>query len=388
MKRTLYICLSLAALLSCTKQQETEPAVASMAGEPITFNIQDQVAVKSSVETLTDLVYNSTSNPNAHVYIWATKEGSDLKKEVTPATTPPTYVYDYTNKEIFYNSTFGTWDISGTGNKASWECKEDTTTTPHTYSGYTYNFSAYAIRGTEVSAVTNTTSSNFGKSFTVKLPKTYSKNCGTDFLLSNITPVVTTWNGSAARGNIVNFHMEHALASIRVKVVANADIHKIGIQGIQIKNFYSDATMQCTNQATYGSGKTNKWTMTLPSNNTTDYILGDVTRGDTNSRNTINKCTGEGMIINKTDVRERVIMDFIAVPQDPSNAVLTIAYLVQELDGASEHQVVSSWELKNYSSWEYGYRNVYTITIDTSNSLYATIDDWDTGNSVTGVVLP
>lgn len=378
MKKAIYIVSVLIALLSCSKQQEESLFASSEEGDPIVFNIQEDVTMKSSVEGVSDLVYNSTTNPNAHVYIWATKENADLKKEV-PDTDPVQYQYDYRNKELFYNSTIGIWDISG--GKASWECNDST------HAGYTYNFSAYAVRGSgEISAVTNTTSANFGKSFTIVLPQTYSANCGTDFLLSNVSSVVTTWNGSAARGKVVNFHMEHALASVRVKIKANPDIFKIGIQGIQIKNFYRGATMQCTYQAAYGSGSTNRWTMSLPTYNTTDYIVGDVTRGNGNTRNTISSCTG--MIINQTDPRERVIMDFIAIPQDPSNAVLTIAYLVQELNGASEHQVVSSWNLSDFSGWEYGYRNVYTITIDTSNSLFATIDDWKTGNSVTGVVLP
>lgn len=145
--------------------------------------------------------------------------------------------------------------------------------------------------------------------------------------------------------------------------------------------------MQCTSQAAYGSGKTNQWSRSNPTYNTTNYIIGDVTRGSGNTRNTISSCTG--MIMSTGDPsHERTLLDFIAIPQDPSATVLTIAYLVQELEGASEHQVVSSWNLNNYSGWESGYRNVYTITIDTSNSLYATVDDWDTGNSVTGIVLP
>lgn len=367
------------AVLSCSKQEENLPSAALSVGESIVFSIPDEVSMKSSVEGVSDLVYDPTTNPDAHVYIWATKENADLIKESAPATEPVTYDYDYRNKELFFNSAIGTWDISG--GKARWECNDST------HAGYTYNFSAYAVRGSgEISAVTNTTSANFGKSFTIVLPQTYSDNCGTDFLLSNVSTVVTTWNGSAARGQVVNFHMEHALASIRVKVKANPDIYRIGIQGIQIKNFYRGATMQCTSQAAYGSGNTNRWTMSLPTYNTTDYIVGDVTRGGGNTRSTISSCAG--MIINKADSRERLIMDFIAIPQDPSNAVLTIAYLVQELEGASEHQVVSSWNLSDFSGWEYGYRNVYTITIDTSNSLFATIDDWKTGNSVTGVVLP
>lgn len=378
MKKIIYI-LFACAFASCSKAAPESACTAS--GNPILFSISDQIQVKSSVESLADLVYNSTSNPDAHVYIWATKENSDLKKEVSPATTPVTYEYNYCNKEILYNGTTGLWNMS-TGT-TTWDANDSTT--------YTYNFSAYAVRGTDVSVVSNTTSSNFGKSFTVELPEDYSKDCGTDFLLSNITSVKTTWNGTAARGGVVNLHMEHALASIRVKVKASANIFKVGIQGIQIKDFYRGATMQCTSQASYGSGKTNAWSRSNPTYNTTNYIIGDVTKGSANTYDTIEKCAAGGtkVVINKTDASHEVnLMDFIAIPQDPSTAVLTIAYLVQEIDGASEHQVVSSWNLSNYSNWEYGYRNVYTITIDTANNLYATVDDWNTGNSVTGVILP
>jgi len=364
MKRSVCIIFAAAAVLSCAKQG---PAVVnSPAGNQILFNVCDDVQVKSSVESVSDLT------SGAHVYLWATKDNANLLKTEDSDTT-----HSYCNKELFYNSTNGLWDI--TGNKMSWECKETT------HESCIYNFSAYAYKGNDIKEFSTKTAAGFGKSFRIELPASYSFGCGTDYLLSNVTSVVTTWNGSAARGGLVNLHMEHALASIRVVVKANADIYRIGIQGIQIKDFYRGATMQCTSQEAYGSGKMNKWTMSQPTYNTTNYIVGDVTKGSGNTKATISSCP---MIINKSDARERTIMEFIAVPQDPAYAVLTIAYLVQEINGASEHQVVSTWNLSDYPKWEYGYRNRYTITIDTSNSLYSTIDDWETGNSVTGVVLP
>jgi len=373
MKPIIYTLIIAALALSCSKQIAETTGSENYSGNHIMFNITDGMELKSSVESLSDLTAS-----DAVVRVYATKDGGDLKKETTPATTPATYVYDYCNKQLSYNSGTGFWDVQGSG-EASWEVDS-------TKAGCTYNFCAYAIRGSNIDTVVTTNFNSFGRSFGIELPSSYSDGCGTDFLLSNITSVTTTWNGSAARGNVVNLHMEHALASVRVKVKANKEIYKIGIQGIRIQNFYRKAVMVCTSQASYGSDKTNKWTMTVPEYNATNYYVGDVTRGSGNSRNTIAKCTG--MIINKTDARERTIMDFIALPQDPSNAVLTIAYLVQELNGSSEHQVVSSWNLNEYDKWEYGYRNLYTITIDTSNSLESTVDDWDEGNKVTGVVLP
>lgn len=365
MKRSVYILFAAAAVLSCGKQNPQTNNTSE--GNQILFNLCDDIQVKSSVESVSDLT------SGAHVYVWATKDNANLLRMVDSDTT-----HSYCNKELFYNSATGLWDIIG--NKMEWECRGTNN------ESCTYDFSAYAYKGNDIKEFSNKTASGFGKSFRIELPQTYSLGCGTDYLLSNVTSVVTTWNGSSARGGLVNLHMEHALSSIRVVVKANADFYRIGIQGIQIKNFYRGATMQCTSQAAYGSGKMNKWTMSQPTYNTTDYIVGDVTKGSGNTRGTINSCTG--MIINKSDERERTIMEFIAVPQDPAYAVLTIAYLVQEINGSSEHQVVGTWNLSEYSSWEYGYRNVYTITIDTSNSLYSTIDDWDTGNSVTGVILP
>jgi len=351
-----------AAVLSCGKQNPEMNS--SPEGKQILFNVCNDIQVKSSVESVSDLT------SDAHVYVWATKDNANLLKTEDSDTT-----HSYCNKELFYNSSTGLWDI--TGNKLSWECKGT--------ESCTYNFSAFAYKGEDIKEFATKTASEFGKSFRIELPQNYSFGCGTDYLLSNVTSVVTTWNGSAARGGLVNLHMEHALASIRVVVKANANIYRIGIQGIQIKDFYRGATMRCTSQEAYGSGKMNKWTMSNPTYNTTNYIVGDVTKGSGNTKGSISSCP---VIINKSDARERNIMEFIAVPQDPSYAVLTIAYLVQEINGSAEHQVVSSWNLSDYSKWEYGYRNVYTITIDTSNSLFSTIDDWNTGNSVTGVVLP
>jgi len=376
MKKSIYILLAAATVLSCSKDKLDTGS--DKKGQPIWFNVRNQVELRSSAESADDLIYNASTNPNAHIYIWATKSGSSLVKEL--ATDPVTYEYDYRNKELFYDPVVGLWNISG--NQALWECEDGT------HNGITYQFSAYAVRGTgDITSVVNSTSSNFGHSFTIVLPATYTYGCGTDYLLSQTTPVTTTWDGSVARGSSVELLMEHALSSIRVKVDVSSFLYKVGIQGIQISGFYRGATMNCDYQAVYGSGQSNRWTMSLPTNNGASYLYGDVTEGNGNTKSTIASC-GSDMIISNTDARKKDIMEFIAIPQAPNDAVLTIAYLVQEVNGGPVHQVVSSWDLQDYQPWTSGCRNVYTITINSSNLLFSTVTDWDTGNSVTGVVLP
>jgi len=371
MKRIFVILTAGVLIFSCAKN--VPDSSRKDCGSAIQFSISDKIELKSAgVETMSDLIYNSTSNPNAHVYLYATKGGSNFDSGTDPLT------YDYTNRELKYDPATSLWDIESL--RTSWEVDS-------LKNGYQYDFSAYAVRGTHISNVTVSDAKNFGKSFTVLQGADYGDNCSSDYLLSNVCSIISTWNGTAARGGLVNLHMEHALASVRVKVVVNENIYRVGIQGIQIKNFYRGATMVCTSQEAYGSGKSNKWTTTSPNNNGTDYHVGDVTKGSGNSRKTIDACTG--MIMMKKDAEhQKIIMDFIAVPQDVYNAELTIAYLVEEEDGGSAHQVVSTWALNNYSGWSYGCRNLYTINIDTSNSLESIIEDWRENNTITGVIVP
>jgi len=339
-------------------------------GERILFSVSDDISLKSIVEDVSDLT------SGAKVYVYGTKDGSEIKDTVS--TSPSVKISNYSGVQLTYDSVTSLWDVA-TGGIWTYDKQNDR--------GYLYNFSAYAVSGPVPSEVT-TSANNFGKSFTLVQPASYDGSEFTDYLLSNMTSVTSTVNSTgSARGQVVNLHMEHALAAIRVKVLANEDLYRVGVLGVEIKNFYRGATMLCTSQAGYGSGSKNLWSTTVPTYYGNSYTRGSIAKTTVND-SSFGSCIlklGNDSAINKT---EGVLMDFIAIPQDAANAVLTISYIVKETNTATVHQGISYWNLSNYPGWDYGYRNTYTITIDTSNQLSATIDDWADGSSITGIILP
>ena len=362
MKKSIYILSAIAFLASCSKLEV--PVTSPVVGEPICFSIPQELGTKAPVYTDAQLTV-----ANSEVRIYGTQGGTVMEH--------------YNNTPLSYNSVTGLWTPATSD---VWAHNGE--------NGYNYSFWAYGFNKVngDVSPTITTSGDNFGKRITLVEPETYAHQdggFGYDYLLSErfdaTSYKVVNGGNTVWRGPVVRLHMEHALALIEVRMKIHKDIYQAILQGVELKGFYRGATMECTYHATYGNsiGATNRWSVNSYSNSGASYSRGSIEEGDGNTTElyTFEPDRGDG-------ANEIQLMLFTAIPQTPSTAQLKVVMKVQEVAGAPVHQVISTWNLNEYYNWEYGYRNVYTINIDTSNKLDATIDDWPVVNNVSGTILP
>ena len=365
MKKTILFLSISVLLVSCSGK--ADPDVLQPDGEPICFSIPQDLGTKAPVYTDEQLTVS-----NSEVHIYGTKSG--------------TVMTNYNNTRLTYSNVTGLW-APPTSDTWGYDTAND--------KGLAYSFWAYgfnSVNSTGAVPTLTTSGDNFGKRLTLVEPASYvhqDGGFGYDYLLSQKYDATSykVENGAnvAYRGPVVHLHMEHALALIEVRMTVHKDMYHVVLQGIELNNFYRGATMECTYHATYGNstGATNRWSVSNYTNSGAVYSRGSVEQGDGNTEVVHNFAAGRD-----DDANEIRLMLFTAIPQKPSNATLKIAMKVQEIDGSPEHQVISTWDLNNYYDWEYGYRNVYTINVDTSEKLDATIDDWPVVNNVSGTILP
>ncbi len=363
MKKSIYILSAIVFLASCSKFEV--PVTSPVAGEPICFSIPQDLGTKAPVYTDAQLTV-----ANSEVYIYGTRGGTAMN--------------NYNNKKLTYNSVTGLW---APATSDTWA--------PNGDNGYNYSFWAYGLNNENASGTTATLAAsgdNFGKQITLVEPAAYvhqDGGFGYDYLLSErfeaTSYKVVNGGNTVWRGPVVHLHMEHALALIEVRMKVHKDIYQVILRGVELKNFYRGATMECTYHATYGnsSGATNKWSVNSYSNSGANYNRGSVAAGAGNT-NVLHTFASD----RDDDANEIQLMMFTAIPQKPSTAQLQVVMDVQEISSSPVHQVISTWNLNEYYDWEYGYRNVYTINVDTSNKLDATIDDWPVVNNVSGTILP
>lgn len=356
----------MALLAACTEKVGPETEVTQPAGDPICFSIPQDLSTKAPVYTDQDLTVT-----NSEVRIYGTKSG--------------TVMTNFNNTKLSYNGVTGLW---APGNSETWgyDATND--------QGLAYSFWAYGFNKVNgnVTPTLTTSGDNFGKVLTLVEPASYSHQeggFGYDYLLSQrfetTSYKVENGGNTVYRGPIVHLHMEHALALIDVKLKVHKDLYHVELQGVELSNFYRGGTMTCSFHATYGNtaGEINKWAVSNYSNSGASYSRGSVVEGTGNTTVLHDFAADRADDANQID-----LMLFTAIPQKPSNAQLKVALLVQEVKDSPIHQVISVWDLNNYYDWEYGYRNVYTINVDTSNKLDATIDNWPVVNNVSGTILP
>lgn len=365
MKKTILF-LSISVLLASCSEMEV-PDVLQSVGEPICFSIPQDLSTKAPVYTDGQLTVT-----DSEVHIYGTKSGVVMS--------------NYNNAKLTYSSVTGLW-APPTSDTWTYDISND--------KGLVYSFWAYGFNSNNSTGATptlTTSGDNFGKKLTLVEPASYvhqDGGFGYDYLLSQRYEATSykVENGAnvAYRGPVIHLHMEHALALIEVRMTVHKDMYNVVLQGVELSKFYRGGTMECTTHASYGNtaGTTNRWSVSNYTNSGAVYSRGSVEQGDGNIAVVHDFAAGRA-----DDANEIRLMLFTAIPQKPSNAVLKIAMKVQEIDGGPVHQVISSWDLNNYYDWEYGYRNVYTISVDTSEKLDATIDDWPVVNNVSGTILP
>lgn len=364
MKKTILFLSIFALLTSCSGKADPDVL---QSGDPICFSIPQDLSSKAPVYTDEQL---TGTNPEVHIY--GVQSGTVMPR--------------YNNARLTYSDVTGLWAPS-TSDTWGYDTDND--------KGVGYSFWAYGFNSeNSVGAAPSLTVSgdNFGKKLTLVEPASYvhqESGFGYDYLLSqrfDATSYKVVIDGEPVyRGPVVHLHMEHALALIEVRMIVHKDMSHVVLQGVELRDFYRGATMECTYHANYGNstGATNRWSISGYTNSGAVYSRGSVAEGDGNTSVVHDFAAGRG-----EDENEIRLMLFTAIPQKPTGATLKIAMRVQEVSGSPEHQVISTWNLNNYYDWEYGYRNVYTINVDTSEKLDATIDDWPVVNNVSGTILP
>lgn len=369
MKR-FYIYLLAGLLLAAACNEKISPDMEATDGTQICFSIPQDLETKAPVFTDRQL------SSGGAVYVHGTKSG--------------TVMNHYNNAQLNFNSLTSLWMPTTSD---TWEYGTDR--------GLSYSFWAYGINNvnaTGASASLTTTGDNFGKSVTITQPAAYvhqndGSGFGYDYLLSQVYNAtsykVLVGGEEAIRGPVVHLHMEHALALVDVRIKVHKDIYKVTLQGIELRDFARGGTLTCTSQADYGNstGAQNRWN-SITNNNGTVYSRGSVLVND--EEHPDNNTSELHVFAPGRDIEENELglMLFTAIPQQMKTATITVATEIQEINGGPVHQLVQTWNLNNYYDWESGYRNVYTISIDTSSELDATILDWPVVNNVSGTILP
>lgn len=345
---------ALALASSCSKQ---ENATSAAEGGKICISVEN-AAPKATLVT-------SASDLSGKVYILG-KKGVDVIS---------TY---YNNRPLTLDSATGLWHLQNTANEATWSAGQ-------------HSFSAYASNGTvnngsitagAASATVSTSDAAFGIELEVAQPATYTDgDCGLDYLLSQQVLVTPKTVGDRILGEVVNLHMEHAMACIEVHLEFGKTVHKVGLYGVQISGFNREAAMRCSDQAIYGNtdGKINQWVVSNPRNATT-YSIGDVSANSAEIK-TYYPADNEAQ---RTDL----VMRFCAIPQIPSNVELTVSLNVQEVEDGPVTKMTDTFTLNKYAGWEYGYRNIYKYKMESSGSLVMTVEPWVEGGYVSGTILP
>lgn len=340
MKKSLLYILSALALCSCAKE-----AAVSGSGEPESYPIcfaMDNVgySVKSPVESVDDI------KTNVNIY----------------GTLDATPIDGYQNARLSFNSTTNLWKLDS-GNDANWAYE--------TGNKNEYSFAAYSYVGDATISNLTTSGDNFGTSFNITQPAAYSHNggkgCGTDYLLSQVFNCTTTTQNDKIQASTVQLHMEHALACVEVWLTVNSTLTSATVENVTLSGFYRTAKMQCSKKGVYGLSS-NVWTTRNLTNKDGSYSVTGFTFNPSAS----------------AQANTQLLLRFCAIPQFISDATLSITLTTN----STLEPVTRSWELKNYKNWESGYRNIYTINLDTSNSLTCAIAPWDEVGDVGGTILP
>ncbi len=344
---------ALALASSCSKQ---ENGTSEAEGGKICISVEN-------AEPKAELV-TSASQLSGNVYILG-KTGVNV-------------ITNYNNARLNLEQATGLWRLQNTANEANW------TSAQHSFSAYAANgtISSGSITAGGASATVSISDAAFGTELEVNQPATYVHgDCGLDYLLSQQVLVTPKTVGKRILGEVVNLHMEHAMACVEVHIELGKTIHKVGLYGVQIEGFNRQATMRCSDQAIYGNaeGNINTWVVSNPRTVTT-YSYGDVTMNSAEIR-TYYPSTNEAQ-------RKDVVMRFCAIPQIPSNAKLTLSLSIQEIDGGPVTKMTETWPLNKYAGWEYGYRNIYKYKMEFSGSLVMTVEPWVDGGYVSGTILP
>lgn len=233
----------------------------------------------------------------------------------------------------------------------------------YTFYGYTSSYSGSSVL----------TVSDEGRVIEVSQPASYSPDDMADYLLSYIFNV-----SDGAVRPVVNLSLEHAMSLVEIKVVRSPSIFDARLNSLAIKGFYRSAKMQCQ-QAVYGSGDTNEWTVTLSGDPDTGYSIPN----------------GADIPSSEDETNDGIMMRFMAIPQQLTSGVtLTVEYSVNEkstADDEDNYQVhTEEFRLYNFSpsEWRSGHRVVYVLTVDTGIHLYGMIAPWKNVDNIEGTVLP
>lgn len=302
-------------------------------GVPIEFGVSNvDVSVKSVLD-------QETIN-EGRVYVYADKGGTSL----------------YSGAPITLETGTGKWLPE---NIEMWE-----NGVSYTFYGYA---SSYSYSGSSFLTV-----SDEGRVIDVSQPDSYSPDDMADYLLSYIFNV-----SDGAVRPVVNLSLEHAMSLVEIKVVRSPSIIDASLNSLTIEGFYRSAKMQCQ-QAVYGSGDTNEWTVTLSGDPNTGYY---VSKADIPS--------------SEDETNDGIMMRFMAIPQQLTSGVtLTVEYSVNEkstADDEDNYQVhTEKFQLYNFSpsEWKSGHRVVYVLTVDTGIHLYGMIAPWKNVDNIEGTVLP
>ena len=405
MKR-IYIYMAIGAVLavSCRKAdvsdaEHGDTGTEQVQSSPIRFSVSDISLTRSGISEISDIKGN--------IHIRGTRGSSVLKNSDGSES--------YENIGIVQDSNTGLWTPQ-ISNPATWqyeniekrELLDSTKNPPVSFNpkqykevkviNNKYSFSAYAFNDNVPEGVTApapvlaTSGDEFGMRIKgLSQPETYvhptdGKPFGYDYVLSNRYDVSTQKTGNKIIGDVVKFHMEHALASVNVKLVVSKHIKSVKLQGIKLEGFYRTADMTCTSQALYGSGDRNVWVSENLKNlnQTPGYLRGVVNNPEAAAIITVNPDPQAA-----DDYTEVLLLDFCAIPQLlTKNCKLTVDLLVQQREGGADTPIHQVWDLSHYEDWECGQRNIYVIKINSASEILATFDSWTTAYEVTGTILP
>lgn len=323
-------------LTACADHNSTEPEVLS---EQICFSIP--VAQSTTKTPITDLAQIQNSATTS-VFVYGKRGANQING---------TY---YEGGQIFYAAT-GIWSLaSGT---TTW------------IAGATYNFWGWAYSPTTAEG-NGLTIANNGETITVEQPALYSANGTIDYLLARQFPATAT-SSTPIRGPIVTLELEHAMAMVEIYVTKNPELFSVTVSNITVSNIYKEGVLTCSNHAIYGDGATNQWGTAASDTQDGSYSL-----------------TGS---LAATDDRTTTpaVMKFIAIPQQLINTTtLTIECSVVEQDGATPKTISRTFQLYKYGNFTVAQRNIYSLVVDTSIELQATIKEWPAVSYVNGTILP
>ncbi|MCQ2168527.1 MAG: fimbrillin family protein [Bacteroidales bacterium] len=402
-KRIYYITLLALAAAACSKSgldgngSDTEKQ--EVESSAIRFAVQDVALTKSGISEISDIQTN--------IRIRGVRGSKVISKTSESA--------GYENISIILDPNTGLWRPNFTP-EATWQYSDeeqrevlDSTKNPpvsfipkkyrtvkivnNRYSFSAYSFNSAMPTGAPVPApVIITSGDEFGRRLTnLSQPEAYvhpsdGKPFGYDYVLSNLYEVNTSLSGNKVSGDVVRLHMEHALASVNVKLLVSRHVYNVKFQGIRLEGFYRTADMTCTTQGSYSSASGNKNVWVSENlkdfNDAVGYQRGVVNDPNASAIFEINpNPAGE-------DVTE-VLLNFCAIPQLlTKNCKLTVDFIVQQIAGGPTTRMHQTWDLARYADWESGQRNNYTIRLSASSELIATIEPWSFAYEVSGTILP